>query len=62
MLNDLLTQKFLHKKRLLILVTPEHVDSEKLNRHIDLGPPGPLYQLFLKCDFYFIKLAKINKN
>jgi hypothetical protein len=33
MLIDLLTQKFLQKKnRLLILDTPEHVDSEKLNR------------------------------
>jgi hypothetical protein len=42
------------------LDTPEHVDSEKPNRQIDLGPP--LYQLFSKCDFYFIKLAKICKN
>jgi hypothetical protein len=41
MLSDLLTQKFLHKKGLLILDTPEHVDSEKLNRQIDLGPPPP---------------------
>jgi hypothetical protein len=35
MLSNLLTQKFLQKKRLLILDTLEHVDSEKLNRHID---------------------------
>jgi hypothetical protein len=49
MLIDLLTQKFLRKKRLLILDTPEHVDSEKLNRQIDLGPP--FYQLFSKRDF-----------
>jgi hypothetical protein len=41
MLRDLLTQKFLQKKRLLILDTPEHVDSEKLNRETDLGPPRP---------------------
>jgi hypothetical protein len=49
MLRDLFTQKFVHK----FLVTdfgyprlPEHVDSEKLNRQIDLGPA--LYQLFSK--------------
>jgi hypothetical protein len=35
MLRDLLTQKFVQKKRLLILDTPEHVDSEKPNRQID---------------------------
>jgi hypothetical protein len=29
MLRDLLTQKFVQKNRLLILDTPEHVDSEK---------------------------------
>jgi hypothetical protein len=50
MLSDLLTQKLLQKKRLLILDTPEHVDSEKINRQIDLGPPRPLYQLFSKRD------------
>jgi hypothetical protein len=52
MLRDLLTQKFVHK----FLDTPEYVDSEKLNRQIDLGPA--LYQLFSKRDFYFIKCAK----
>jgi hypothetical protein len=40
---------------LLILDTPEHVDSEKPNRQIDLG--SPLYQLFSKRDFYFIKCS-----
>jgi hypothetical protein len=49
MLSDLLTQKFVQKKLLLILDTPEHVDSEKLNRQIDLG--APLYQIFSKRDF-----------
>jgi hypothetical protein len=36
------------------------VDSEKLNRQIDLGPA--LYQLFSKRDFYFIKCGKNWKN
>jgi hypothetical protein len=40
---------------LLILDTPEHVDSEKPNRQIDLGPS--LDQLFSKRDFYFIKCS-----
>jgi hypothetical protein len=63
MLRDLLTQKFVKKKRLLILDTLEHVDSEKPNRQIDSAPPPPpLYQLFSKWDFYFIKFAKISKN
>jgi hypothetical protein len=31
MLTDLLTQKCVHKKKLLISDTPEPVDSEKLN-------------------------------
>jgi hypothetical protein len=57
MLSDLLTQKFLQKKRLLIFDTSEHVDSEKLNRQIDFGPP--LYQLFSKRDLH---VAKIGKN
>jgi hypothetical protein len=30
MLRDLLTQKCVHKKRLLISDTPEHVDSENI--------------------------------
>jgi hypothetical protein len=30
MLRDLLTQKCVHKKSLLILDTPEHVDSENI--------------------------------
>jgi hypothetical protein len=34
MLRDLLTQKCVNKKRLLILDTPEHVDSE----NIKIGP------------------------
>jgi hypothetical protein len=29
-LRDLLTEKCVHKKRLLILDTPEHVDSENI--------------------------------
>jgi hypothetical protein len=35
----LVNPKVLAKKRFLILDTPEHVDSEKLNRHIDIGLP-----------------------
>jgi hypothetical protein len=34
MLSDLLMQKFLQKNRLLILDSPEHVDSEKRNVHV----------------------------
>jgi hypothetical protein len=47
MLRDLLTQ------RLLILDTPEHVDSEKPNRQIDSGPPSTNF---------FQNVAKIGKN
>jgi hypothetical protein len=35
MLRDLLTQKCAHKKRLLILDTPEHVDTENIQLKID---------------------------
>jgi hypothetical protein len=48
MLRDLLTQKCAHKFLVTDLDTPEHVDSEKPNRQIDLGPY--LYQLFSKRD------------
>jgi hypothetical protein len=41
MLRDLLTQKFVQKNRLLILDTPEHVDSEKTNRQIDSAVVPP---------------------
>jgi hypothetical protein len=39
--------------RLLILDTPEHVDSENIKLKIGYRPM--LYQLFSKRDFYFIK-------
>jgi hypothetical protein len=52
--HALLTQKFLQKKRLLILDTPEHVDPEKLNRQIDLVPPST------KIQNMWLKLAKID--
>jgi hypothetical protein len=42
------------------LDTPEHVDSEKLNRQIDLGPD--LYQLFSKRDLNSEHVAKIGYN
>jgi hypothetical protein len=35
MLRDLLTQKCVHKKRLLISDTPEHVDLENIKFKID---------------------------
>jgi hypothetical protein len=41
MLRDLLTQKCSHKKKLLILDTPEHVDSEKIK--LKIGPLGPVF-------------------
>jgi hypothetical protein len=53
MLRDLLTQKCLHKKRLLILDVPEYVDSENIK--LKIGHRPLLYQLFSKRDFYFIK-------
>jgi hypothetical protein len=37
MLRDLLTQKCSHKKRLLILDSPEHVDSENIK--LKIGQP-----------------------
>jgi hypothetical protein len=46
------------KNRLLILDPPVHVDSEKLNRQIDLS-------IFSKRDLIhsmWLKLAKIGKN
>jgi hypothetical protein len=48
MLRDLLTQKCSHNF-LLILDTPEHVDSENINLKIGYG--SSLYQLFSKRDF-----------
>jgi hypothetical protein len=60
MLRDSLTQKCVHKKRLLISDTPEHVDSENIKFLI--GRRSLLYQLFKKRDFYFINVAKIGKN
>jgi hypothetical protein len=47
-LRDLLTQKFVHKKRLLIVDTLEHVDSENIK--LKIGPWSYLNQLFSKCD------------
>jgi hypothetical protein len=51
--RDLLTQIAWNKKWLLILETPEHVDSENIKLKIGCG--SFLYQLFSKRDFYFIK-------
>jgi hypothetical protein len=48
MLRDLLTQKCVHKKRLLILDIPEHVDSEKIK--LKIGSRSLLNQLFSKRD------------
>jgi hypothetical protein len=48
MLRDLLTQKCSHKKRLMILDSPEHVDSEKLK--LKIGHRPLLNQLFSKRD------------
>jgi hypothetical protein len=42
-------QKYMHKKRLLILDTPEHVDSENIK--LKIGSRSLLYQLFSKRDF-----------
>jgi hypothetical protein len=53
MLRDLLTQIAWNKKWLLILDTPEHVDSKNIKWIIGCG--SFLYQLFSKRDFYFIK-------
>jgi hypothetical protein len=50
MLRDLYTQKCSHKKWLLILDTPEHVDSENIKLKISYRPL--LYQLFSKRDSY----------
>jgi hypothetical protein len=41
--EGLVNPKVHAKKRLLILDTPEHVDSEKPNRQIDSGPPLPTF-------------------
>jgi hypothetical protein len=48
MLRDLLTQKCA-QKRLLILVTLEHVDSENIK--LKIGSRCLLYLLFSKRDF-----------
>jgi hypothetical protein len=56
MLRDLLTQKCAHKKRLLILGTPEHVESEIIK--FKIGNRSSAYQLFKKRDFYLIKCGK----
>jgi hypothetical protein len=48
MLRDLLTQIAWNEKWLLILDTPEHVDSENMIFKIDYG--SSLNQLFSKCD------------
>jgi hypothetical protein len=52
MLRDLLTQKCSHKKSLLILDTPKHVDSENIKLKIGHCP-----LLFSKQDFCFIKIG-----
>jgi hypothetical protein len=49
MLRDLLTQIAWNKKWLLILDTPEPVDSE--NIRFKIGRQSFLYQLFSKRDF-----------
>jgi hypothetical protein len=56
MLRDLLTEKCEHKKKLLILNTPEHVDSENIK--LKIGSRSLLYQLFSKRDFLLIKCGK----
>jgi hypothetical protein len=53
MLRDLLTQKCVDKNKLLILDTPEHVDSENIK--LKIGPRSLLDQLFSKRDFYLPK-------
>jgi hypothetical protein len=61
MLRDLLTQKCAHKKRLMILDTPEHIDSENIK--LKIGSRSWLYQLFSKRDLkvhkMWLNLAKI---
>jgi hypothetical protein len=49
MLRDLLTQKCGDKKKLLILDTPEHVDSENIK--LKIGSWSLLDRLFSKHDF-----------
>jgi hypothetical protein len=56
MLRDLLTQKCAINKRLLILDTPEHVESENIK--FKIGHRSSAYQFFFKHDFYFIKCGK----
>jgi hypothetical protein len=52
----------MHKKRLLILDTPEHVDSENIKLKIG-SRISLLYQLFSKRDFKNLSnVAKIGKK
>jgi hypothetical protein len=44
------------KKRILILDTPEHVDSENIK--LKIGPWTFLYQLFSKRDFLMHKIGR----
>jgi hypothetical protein len=55
MLRDLLTQKFAYKFSLLILDAPEHVDSEKPNRQIEIGKNWQKWKFstFLKSLFFY---------
>jgi hypothetical protein len=48
MLRDLLTQKCVHKKRVLILDTSEYVESDNIK--FKIGPRSSAYQLFSKRD------------
>jgi hypothetical protein len=57
--QQLVNPKVLAKKRILILDTLEHVDSEKLNRQIDLGPPL-FFPNVIKIHNMWLKLAKID--
>jgi hypothetical protein len=57
MLRDLLTQKCAHKKRLLILDTPEHVDSENIK--LKIGSQSLLNHFFQNVIF---KVAKIGQK
>jgi hypothetical protein len=50
-MRDLLTQKCLHKKRLLILDSPEHVESENINLKIGQIMGGPSTNLFQNVIF-----------
>jgi hypothetical protein len=63
MLRDLLTQKFVHKFLVTVfgIWIPQSMWIPKNQTDKSIVVPPPFYQLFSKCDFYFIKFAKIAK-